>query len=92
MDDQMNPLLDALLREKDAVISGLRAEVAELKAMERRLWVVVAHLQAATGEANGWAYLGQTPSGDSGGYDDFNNHLSASANILGGIVALTVAK
>lgn len=85
--DVTNPM-QLLLQEKDAVIASLRAEVAQLKQAERKLWVAVAHLQAAAGEANGWATGGAMPDNDEGGYDSFNTRRDKADESLDGVVGL----
>lgn len=82
-------LMGLLLDDKDAMIYGLRNELADVKATERKLWIVVARLQQAVGEANGWANVGELPDG---GYDDFNANVEAANDLLGGIVSLTPAE
>lgn len=88
--DGTNPM-QLLLQEKDAVIADLRLEVAHLKTAERMLWLAVANLQAATGEANGWSRTGTLPDGEEGGYDDFNECRENATKQLGGVVSLKPA-
>lgn len=81
-----------LLDEKDKAITSLRAELAASKKMERKLWVAVARLQQAVGEANGWGTAGSLPSQGDDGYANFDVNKDAAAEILDGIVALTPAE
>ena len=81
-----------LLDEKDKAITSLRAELATSKKMERKLWVAVARLQQAVGEAHGWGVAGSLPTEGDDGYGNFDANRDAAAEILDGIVALTPAE
>lgn len=86
--DMMKMLLD----EKDKAITSLRAELAASKKMERKLWVTVARLQQAVGEAHGWGVAGSLPTQGDDGYNNFDANRDAAAEVLDGIVALTPAE
>ena len=88
---EVRELVDKLIESKELELNRLRAEVDAMKKLNARLWVAVSHLQAASGEANGWSRTGELPDGD-GGYDDFNNHRKEADDTLKGIIGLLEAK
>lgn len=80
---------ELLLKEKDRTIADLRAEVANLKAVERRLWLANGRLQAACGVATAWRHDEDCPAF---GSDEFETHVTRSGELLDEVVGLTPAE